>query len=226
VSGIFSKKGGKMSDKEIMEIGVRIAKAGKELYTQGLVKGTSGNISARVPSTETFLIKPSGARMGFLKPEELVLVDLQGKKVSGGRDVSLETPMHAAIYRVRSDIQAVVHTHPPTATAFGIAKMAILPLQIEMFMLFPNGVPVVPFIAPGSKALAEAVQKKLAGCNAVVLENHGIVTVGETVEAACDLNEMVEEAAKIQFLVTQLAGKDAVNLAGLKQKFKTENPIK
>jgi ribulose-5-phosphate 4-epimerase/fuculose-1-phosphate aldolase len=60
----------------------------------------------------------------------------------------------------------------------------------------------------------------------VVLENHGIVTVGETIEAACDLNEMVEEAAKIQFLVTQLAGKDAVKLSGLKQKFKTENPIK
>jgi L-fuculose-phosphate aldolase len=215
-----------MSDKEIRESGERIAKAGKELYNHGLVKGTSGNISARVPGTDTFLIKPSGTRMGFLKPEELVLVDLQGKKVSGELNVSLETPMHAAIYRARKDVQAVVHTHPPTATAFGIAKTPILPLQIEMFMLFPNGVPVVPFTAPGSKALAVAVQKKLAGCDAVVLENHGIVTVGETIEAACDLNEMVEEAAKIQFLVTQLAGKDAVKLSGLKQKFKTENPIK
>jgi L-fuculose-phosphate aldolase len=210
-----------MSDKGIREIGERIAKAGKELYAHGLVKGTSGNISARVPGTETFLIKPSGTRMGFLKPEELVLVDLLGKKVAGELNVSLETPMHAAIYRARREVQAVMHTHPPTATAFGIAKTAILPLQIEMFMRFPNGVPVIPFIAPGSKALAMAVQKKLDGCDAVVLENHGIVTVGETVEAACDLNEMVEEAAKIQFLVRQLAGKDAVKLAGLKQKFKT-----
>jgi len=214
-----------MSSEEIKDIGERIAKASRELYNNGLVKGTSGNISARVPSTETFLIKPSGARMGFLKPEELVLVDLQGKKVSGELDVSLETPMHAAIYRARSDVHAIVHTHPPTATAFGIAKTAILPLQIEMFMLFPNGIPVVPFIAPGSKALAEAVQKKIADYDAVVLENHGIVTVGETIEAACDLNEMVEEAAKIQLLVTQLAGADAVNLARLKQKFKTENPV-
>lgn len=214
-----------MSAKAFKDIGERIAKAGKELHSHGLVKGTSGNISARVPGTETFLIKPSGARMGFLKPEELVLVDFQGKKVKGELNVSLETPMHAAIYKARRDVQAVVHTHPPTATAFGIAKMEVLPLQIEMFMLLPNGVPFVPFKAPGSKALAESVQQKIVNCDAVILENHGIVTVGSSVEAACDLNEMVEEAAKIQFLVTTLAGKDAVNLAGLKQKFKTENSI-
>jgi L-ribulose-5-phosphate 4-epimerase len=214
-----------MSAKAFKDIGEKIARAGIELQHNGLVKGTSGNISARIPGTETFLIKPSGARMGFLKPEELVLVDLQGKKVRGDLAVSLETPMHAAIYRARKDVQAVVHTHPPAATAFGIAKMQILPLQIEMFMLFSNGIPVLPFMAPGSKALAKAVQKKMANCDAVILENHGIVTVGATIEAACDLNEMIEEAAKIQFLVTQLAGKDAVKLAELKQKFKTENSV-
>ncbi len=214
-----------MSEKEIRSIGKKIAKASKGLYNHGLVKGTSGNISARVHGIDAFLIKSSGSRMGFLKPEELVLVDLQGKKLSGERSVSLETPMHAAIYRERRDVQAVVHTHPPAATAFGIAKMQIIPLQIEMYMLFPNGVPVVPFMVPGSKALAGAVQKKLADCDAVLLENHGIVTVGATIEGACGLNEVVEEAAKIQFMVTQLAGEDALKLAGLRQKFKTENSV-
>ncbi|MCW4046217.1 MAG: class II aldolase/adducin family protein [Candidatus Bathyarchaeota archaeon] len=215
-----------MNAKTIEDIGRKLSKAGKRLHEQGLVIGSSGNISARIPGTETFLIKPSGVRMGFLKPEELVLVNLEGKKVKGELDVSLETPMHAAIYRARGDVQAVVHTHPPTATAFGIAKMEVLPLQIEMFMRFPNGVPVVPFEAPGSKALAETVQKKIANCDALILENHGIVTVGSNIEAACDLNEMVEEAAKIQFIVTLLTGKDAVNLAELKQKFKTESTVK
>lgn len=214
-----------MNAKTIEDIGERLSKAGKRLHEQGLVIGSSGNISARIPSTETFLIKPSGVRMGFLKPEELVLVDLQGKKIRGELNVSLETPMHAAIYRARRDVQAVVHTHPPTATAFGIAKTEVLPLQIEMFMLFSNGIPVIPYEAPGSKALAETVQKKIAHCDALILENHGIVTVGSTIEAACDLNEMVEEAAKIQFLVTILAGKDAMNLTELKQKFKTESII-
>jgi L-fuculose-phosphate aldolase len=211
----------KMSTNTIRDISEKMVKAGRELHDQGLVKGTSGNISARIPSTDMFLIKPSGARMEFLKPEELVLVDLQGNKVRGEADVSRETPIHAAIYRARKDVQAVVHTHAPTATAFGIANTEILPLQIEIFMLLPNGVPVVPFEQPGSKALAAAVQKKIADYDALILENHGIVTVGSTLEAACSLNEMVEEAAKIQFLVMMLAGRDAVNLSELKKKFKT-----
>ena len=133
----------------------------------------------------------------------------------------METPIHAAIYRERKDVQAVAHTHAPTATAFGIAKTEILPLQVEMFMLLPNGVPVVPFELPGSKALAEAVQKKMMNYDAVILENHGIVTVGSTIEAACNLNEMVEEAAKIQLSAMTLAGRDALDLAKLKEKFKT-----
>ena len=210
-----------MSTNSIEDISERIAKAGRELHEHGLVKGNSGNISAKIPSTDTFLIKPSGARMKFLKPEELVLVDLQGNKIRGELNISVETPIHAAIYRARKDVQAVVHTHAPTATAFGIAKTEILPLQVEVFMLLPNGVPVVPFEAPGSKALAAAVQKKIENYDAIILENHGIVTVGSTIEDACNLTEMVEEAAKIQFLAMTLAGRNVINLAKLKEKFKT-----
>jgi L-fuculose-phosphate aldolase len=93
-------------------------------------------------------------------------------------------------------------------------------------MLLPRGVPIIPFKQPGSKALAEAVQKKIAEYDAVILENHGIVTVGSTIEAACNLNEMVEEAAKIQFTAMMLAGKNAISWAELKKKFKTQNTIK
>jgi L-fuculose-phosphate aldolase len=210
-----------MSANTIKNISERMVKAGRKLHNHGLVKGTGGNISARIAGTDTFLIKPSGARMEALEPEELVLVDLQGNKIRGESNVSMETLMHAAIYRKRNDAQAIVHSHAPIATAFGIAKREILPLQIEMFMLLPKGVPVVPFKPPGSKALAEAVQKKVANYDAVILENHGIVAVGSTIEGACSLNEMVEEGAKIQLLTTLLTGRDASNLAELKEKFKT-----
>jgi L-fuculose-phosphate aldolase len=215
-----------MSANAIRNISARMVKASRELYEHGLVRGTSGNISARIPGTDTFLIKPSGVYMGLLKPEELVLVDFEGNKIRGKRHVSAETPMHVAIYRARRDVQAVVHTHAPIATAFGTAGIEILPLQIEMFMLLPRGVPIVPFESPGSKALAETVQKKIADYDAVILENHGIVTVGSTIEEACNLNEMVEEAAKIQFTTVMLAGKDAISWAELKKKFKTQNTIK
>ena len=214
-----------MSANAIKDVSERIVKAGRELHNHGLVKGTSGNISARIPGTDTFLIKPSGVRMEALKPEELVLVDLQGNKIRGESCVSRETRMHAAIYRTRKDAQAVVHTHAPTATAFGIAKTEILPLQIEMFMLLPNGVPIIPFKPPGSEALAKAVQKRMVNYDAVILENHGIVTVGSTIEAACSLNEMVEEGARIQLLTMLLTGKDAGDLAELKERFKTQNTV-
>jgi L-fuculose-phosphate aldolase len=207
------------------DISERIVKAGKELYAHGLVKGTSGNISAKILGADTFLIKPSGARMEALKPEELVLVDFKGDKIRGKSNISRETRMHAAIYRSRKDAQAVVHTHAPTATAFGIAKTEILPLQIEVFMLLPNGVPVIPFEPPGSEALAAAVQKKIMDFDAVILENHGIVTVGSTIEAACNLNEMVEEGAKVQLLTMLLRDRAAGSLAELKEKFKTEKTV-
>ena len=212
-----------MSTEMIKDISRKIVRAGKELYDHCLVKGTSGNISARIPSTDTFLIKPSRAHMQRLKPEELVLVDLEGNKISGKRDVSAETPMHAAIYKARRDVQAVVHTHAPTATAFGIAEKEILPLQIEMFMLLQKTVPTIPFKQPGSKALADAVQKTIMNYDAVILENHGIVTVGSTLDAACSLNERVEEAAKIQLTTMMLSGGNGSSLAELKKKFKAEN---
>jgi ribulose-5-phosphate 4-epimerase/fuculose-1-phosphate aldolase len=88
-------------------------------------------------------------------------------------------------------------------------------------MLLPNGVSVVGFEPPGSKALADEVQKEIANCDAVVLENHGVVTVGSTIEEACSLNEMVEEGARIQLLTMLLTGRSAMSLAELKEKFKT-----
>jgi len=215
-----------MSAKTIKEISKRIVTAGRKLYNNGLVKGTSGNISARVPGTQTFLIKSSGSQMETLRAEELLLVDLQGNKINGESNVSMETPMHASIYRIRKDVQAVVHTHAPTATAFGIVKTEILPLQIEMFMFLPNGVPIIPFKPPGSRELATEVQKKIAEYDAVVLENHGIVTVGSTIETACDLNEMVEEGAKLQLWAIMLGGRKMMDLSYLKEKFRIKNIVK
>ncbi|MEM2281471.1 MAG: class II aldolase/adducin family protein [Candidatus Bathyarchaeia archaeon] len=200
----------------------RMVHVGKQLYNYGLVVGSEGNISARIPGTNRILIKPSGVSMGFLKAEDFIVVDLDGNKVEGELPPSIETPLHTAIYRARNDVQGVVHTHAPLATAFGIAGVEIIPLMVEMFLYIPNGVPIVPFELPGSKALAEAVQKMIKDYNAVILENHGIITVGPTIEEACLLNRMVEECAKVQFIATLLAGKDAVSWEALKKKLQSK----
>ena len=213
----------KMDEDVVGGLRDRLVRVGRELYSQGLVVEAEGNISARIPNTDKILIKPSGVCMGFLNPEDLIIVDLEGNKVEGKLNPSLETPMHTAIYRVRPDVNGVVHSHAPTATAFGIAGIEIIPLQVEMFTHVPNGVPIVPFKLPGSKELAEAVQKSIMEYNAVILENHGIITVGPTIEEACLLNRMVEECAKLQYTAIMLAGREAISWEALKKKLLTES---
>ncbi len=209
-----------MNDKVIQNLRKRLVKAGREIYDHGFVPGTVGNISARIPNTNTILIKPSGVSMGALKPENLAIVDLQGKQIQGEVTLSIETPMHTAIYRTRDNIRGIVHSHAPTATAFGVAGIEILPILIEMFLFIPNGVPIVPFKFPGTKQLAGAVEDKIKDFDAVILENHGIVTVGTSIEDACILNIMVEECAKTQLTATLLAGPNAITMEKIREKFK------
>lgn len=128
--------------------------------------------------------------------------------------------MHTAVYRARNDVYGVVHSHAPTATAFGVAGIEIIPITIETVVFMPNGVPIVPFEIPGSKELAEAVKEKITEYDAVILENHGILTVGSTIEDACNLNMTVEETARLQFMATILAGKEAVTMDALRKKYK------
>lgn len=209
-----------MGEEVELDLRERLCRVGRQLCDQGLVTGTEGNVSARIPGTETALIKPSGVSMGLLRPDDLILVSLQGKQLEGCQTMSVETPMHTAVYRARSDVGGVVHSHATVATAFGIAGIEILPVAIEEFMFTPNGVPIVPFEMPGSKELADMVQEKIREYDAVVLENHGILTVGKTIEDACNLNLIVEETAHLQFMARLLGGKDAVTMEKLKRKYK------
>jgi L-fuculose-phosphate aldolase len=210
-----------MSEKAVRDLRERLCRIGKQLFDHGLVTSTFGNISARVQGTKTILIKATGASMGSLKPENLVLVSLEGKQLEGGQAKSVETPMHVAVYDARSDVSGIVHSHAPVATAFGIAGLEILPVTTETYMLIPNGVPIVPFEKPGTKKLATAVQRKIREFDAVILENHGILTVGHSIEEACNLNMTIEETARLQFMATLLAGKNAVTMKTLKKKYRT-----
>ncbi len=209
-----------MSEDVVQGLRERLCAVGRQLHDRGLVAGTGGNISVRIFGTKTALIKPTGLSMGVLKPDDFALIDLQGKQLEGEHPVSVETPMHTAIYRARSDVQGIVHSHAPVATALGIAGIEIVPVVIETFLFIPNGVPIVPFEMPGSKELAEAVQEKIKDFDAVILENHGIVTVGSSIEKAFDLNVMVEETAGFQYMATLLAGRDAVTMAKIKKKYR------
>lgn len=173
------------------------------MWEEKLISGSGGQISARIPGTDMIMIKPSGFSLGSLKPEDMVIIDANGKKVEGKYSPSSEVPFHTALYRARSDIGAVVHAQSRFATAFGIANKELLPIWCEAFTL-ARGVPVAPYRTGGTEALAKVVVETMGDKYAVILQNHGTVSVGPRLEDAYQTSKDVEWLAEIQFLSTML----------------------
>jgi L-fuculose-phosphate aldolase len=180
-----------------------ITKAGRRLWQDGLVAHTDGNISVRLDETWV-LITPSGVNKGALKPHQILKVHLHSGEVDGNGKPSVETPLHLAIYRIRPDVNAVVHAHPPYATAFAAAGVALTePVFPEMIVRFGE-IPLVPYATPGTDRLAELVAEALQDHDAALLQNHGAITVGRTLEEACGLMEALEWTAKGLWLAKAL----------------------
>lgn len=182
-----------------------LVEAGERLWRQGLVAHTDGNLSVRLDD-EWVLITPSGVNKGRMRPYQLLRITLADGQVDGHGKPSVETPMHLAIYRRYRHIGAIVHAHPPYATAFAAAGLSLTePVFPEMVLRFGE-VPLVPYITPGTDELAEAVVTALQGRSAVLLQNHGALTVAATMEEACGLMEALEWTAKVLWLAKALGG--------------------
>ncbi|GAB6933969.1 class II aldolase/adducin family protein [Calditerricola satsumensis] len=181
----------------------QVVEIGRALYDKGLVAGAEGNISVRL-SADTILITPSGKNKGALTEDDLVVVDLSGNVLAGKHRVSSEYRLHAVIYRERDDVGAVVHAHPPTATAFTVAGLSMMDPVLPEIVVTLGGVPTVPFAVPGTDALAEAVRPYLADFDALLLENHGAVTMGPDLERAHQKMESLEMAARIRWIARTL----------------------
>ena len=197
-----------MSKGVIEELRERVARVCNLVWERRLVTATEGNVSARVPKTNYIIIKPSGFHMRDVTPDSLIIVDVHGKVIEGKFKPSVETPMHTAVYRNRPDVGGVVHTHQVYATALGVAGVSIQPILLGLKLIL--GFPIVPYHLGGTQELADAVVRKLGKRRrGVVLQNHGILAVGSTVEDAFDTALYMEEAAKTQF-IAMLAGKGRI----------------
>ena len=179
-----------------------IAEIGRRLYAKGLVAGNEGNVSAR--DGDRLYVTPGGACKGFLAPSDVVTTDLEGRAERGGQ-ASSEILMHVAVYRCRSDVSAVVHAHPPVATGFAVAAIPLdRPVLAEPIVTL-GPVPVVPFGTPSTPDLAERVAAAIPFAHALLLANHGALTVGETLWRAWERMETLEQFARIT-LVARLLG--------------------
>lgn len=181
----------------LIELKKAVLATAQELVKSSLVSATWGNVSARDRDTGLVVITPSGMRYDTLNPEDICLVDLDGNVMEGRYKPSSETPLHTLIYRERPDIWAIVHTHSIFATVMAVLKREIPPVIAELALGVGGNVPVAGFAPPGSQELARLALVGLGQGNAVLLQNHGVVAVGPTLERAFTIAAIVEDAARI-----------------------------
>jgi L-fuculose-phosphate aldolase len=193
-----------------------LADYGRMLHNQRFVAATDGNLSIRLDH-ERVMVTPSGCSKGMMDPEEMVIVDLDGRKVSGSCKPSSEIVMHLTIYKMRPDVGAVVHAHPCTATAFASSGIALdQPLCSEIVITLGE-VPLAPYATTGSQELSESLKPFIPSHNAILMANHGVVTYGHDLQQAYLRMEAVEHYAKIVLAARQLGSTRPLNAKQLEE---------
>jgi len=180
-----------------------ICEIGRRIYAKGFAAANDGNITVRVGANE-FLCTPTMHCKGFLKPEDICLIDFTGKQLAGIKKRSSEALLHLEIYRQRDDVKSVVHCHPPHACAFAIARepipQCILP-EVEVFL---GDVPITKYETPGGQAFADTIQPFVKKTNIILLANHGTVSYGTDVERAYWWTEILDAYCRMLLLSKQL----------------------
>ena len=208
--------------KDIVEIGRRI-------YQLGYVAAFDGNISIRLEDGNV-LATPTAMSKGFMTEEDLVVVDPDGQAVEGRRKVSSEIAMHLLIYQLRSDVQAVVHAHPPCATGYAAAGVPLTKAILAEVVLVLGCIPLTRYGTTGTSELTDAIRDYVPRHDALLLANHGVVTYGSDLFLAHAKMETVEHFARISLATkvlgreTLLSGEDVDKLLVAREKYGIKGP--
>lgn len=185
---------------------------GRWIHGRGYVASTDGNISLRL-DPQRILTSPTGVSKGMMAPDDLVITDLEGHKLSGRRNPSSELAMHLLIYRRRPDIHAVCHAHPPVATGYAAAGIPLNKAILCELVIALGCVPVAAYGTPGTPELTEAIEPLVQSYDAILMANHGVVTYGQDLLTAFFRMETTEHFAQVA-LVTELLGKQVLLSGG------------
>src|SRR6202035_5504872 len=181
-----------------------IALFGRALHERGYVAAMDGNLSVRL-NERHILATPTSMCKGMMKPSDMVIVDMDGHRVEGRRDVSSEIAMHLLIYKLRPDVHGVVHAHPPTATGFAAAGLALnQPLVCEV-VIGLGSIPLAKYGTPGTPELTRGLEPLIPQYDAILMSNHGVVAHADTLRPAYMKMETVEHFAQTA-LVPPLLG--------------------
>jgi L-fuculose-phosphate aldolase len=181
----------------------QMCEIGRRVYAKGFAAANDGNISYRL-SEDRVLCSPTRVSKGFMKPDDLCIVDLDGKQVSGKRKRSSEILLHLAILKARPDVRSCVHCHPPHATAFAVAHEPIPKCVLPEFEVFLGEVAISPYETPGGQKFAETVLPYVKDTDTIILANHGTITYGSDLEDAYFKTEIIDAYCRILILTKQL----------------------
>lgn len=182
----------------------------KYLSDKDFMIATDGNISVRIDKCK-FLITPKGKEKKNLQPQDLVIIDINGQKIDGVNEPSGEWRLHTTIYAARSDINAVVHTHPVYTTAFSVAGLHLLEPILPEVVVNIDGIPLVEYGTLYTEELAIKIKKYVYDYNAFILKNHGLVTISENLSTAVQNTLKIEHLAKIVFIAKMLGKVDILS---------------
>ncbi len=176
---------------------------GRRVYAKGFAAANDGNISCRL-GPDRVLCTPTRVSKGFMKPDDLCIVDMEGKQVSGHRKRSSEILLHLAIMKARPDVKACVHCHPPHATAFAVAHEPIPKCTMPEFEVFLGEVAISPYETPGTQAFADTVLPYVKDTDTILLANHGTITAGSDLMDAYFKTEIIDAYCRILILARQI----------------------
>ncbi len=177
------------------KIRTMVCKAGKKIVDTGLAAGTWGNVSARIDE-KTMLITPSGMDYSVIKPEDIVHVNIYTLESIGKLPPSSETPMHAAIYKSRPEINGIIHAHPQYGCTVAASRREIPPILDDMVQLIGPSLKVADYAHPGSEKMVNGVLGAIEGRNACLLANHGAVCIGRTLDEAFTVIMILEKSCR------------------------------
>jgi L-fuculose-phosphate aldolase len=185
------------------ELRRELVRVGKCLCRLGFMPGTSGNLSVRLDQ-ERVLATPTGVSKNLLKGADIVTVDLDGRQLAGSRKVTSEVGMHLAIYSRRADVNAVIHSHPPIATAFACAGRPLDEMLCQEAVMTLGAVPLARYATTGTSEVADSLSPLIPGHEAILMANHGAVTYGRNLTDAFHKMETLEHLAHIRLVAHQL----------------------
>ncbi len=191
------------------EIKKEICEVGHKIYAKGFVAANDGNISVKVNDNE-FYCTPTGVSKGVLTPDMIIRIDGQGRKLEGKLNPSSEIKMHLRVYRDRPDVNAVVHAHPPVATAFTVAGIPLDQYILPEAVLTIGSVPTCEYGTPSTMEIPDSLEPYIQDHDAFLLKNHGALTVGCTLTKAFFTMEEVEFNAKICKYARELGGVEEI----------------